>query len=67
MGTILMARNGKKLLCDICKTPHEILVSNTLRYPTWHVCGWCFEKVDALAAREGRWPEAKDFLRLANG
>jgi hypothetical protein len=53
----------KKLACDVCGKFYESLGSYD-DIGDWWVCWRCFEKADVMAAREDRWPEAKDFTQL---
>jgi hypothetical protein len=61
------ARLGPRgtLLCDVCDKPHKTLGRYT-RSGQWAVCGRCFAKADAIAARKDHWPTDDDFARLRN-
>jgi hypothetical protein len=52
----------KKLACDACGRLYETLGS--YGDDRWFVCLRCFEKADAMAAKEDRWPSGRDFARL---
>lgn len=52
-----------KLTCDVCGHLYQTLgvYGDT---EDWFVCLECFSKADAMAAKEDRWPDSKDFARL---
>ena len=52
----------KKLACDACGKPQKTLC--TYDDFRWFVCMRCFEKADAMAAKEDRWPNHQDIVRL---
>jgi hypothetical protein len=52
----------KKLTCDICGKLYETLGSyGNHTDDEWWMCLKCFGKADELAAKEDRWPDARDF------
>jgi hypothetical protein len=58
-------RKRKKLTCDVCEKPFDTLGSyGGGDAEEWWVCFKCFEKADAIAEKEDRWPDAGDFARL---
>jgi hypothetical protein len=53
-----------KLTCDVCGKPHATLGSYGDRdseSQMWWMCLKCFGKADDLAAKQDRWPDARDF------
>ena len=57
MGSITL----KKYPCEVCGTRTTLMAPNST---SWLTCNECFEKVDAMAAKEDRWPAIKDYVRL---
>jgi recombinational DNA repair protein (RecF pathway) len=55
-------KHSNKLICDVCGKSHESLGSYT--GSEWFVCLRCFAKIDAMAAKENRWPNHQDFIQL---
>lgn len=58
-----------KIPCNICGKKFATLGSygdeiNPTTGQRWWLCLQCFEKADALAALENRWPDARDFRHL---
>ena len=60
-----MRRIKTKLRCDCCGKPFQTLGGYTDDPIIWWVCLECFEKADALAAKEDRWPANRDFEAIA--
>jgi hypothetical protein len=63
-GQVKPRKRGRKIQCSICRRWEECLMYEV---PGWWVCVDCFEKADAMAAKEDRWSKPRDFLRLKNG
>jgi hypothetical protein len=56
----------KKLRCDVCGKLYETLGGyGDSAPPGWWICLKCFAKADAIAKREDRWPEPRDFEKVA--
>lgn len=56
-------KRSNKLACDVCGTLHATLGSYDDENK-WFVCFRCFEKADAVAEKEDRWPNGNDFAQL---
>lgn len=59
----------QKMKCDICRKSYESLGSySDEKGPgyngRWWMCNKCFEKADELAAKNDRWPDARDFKKV---
>jgi hypothetical protein len=50
------------LLCDICDKPQKTL--GVHEGSKWSICMKCFERADAIAERQDRWPNDDDFVYL---
>ena len=57
-----MMTRKKRLVCDVCGKPQSFLMGN--EDSQWKTCNNCFEKADALAALQDRWPEDADYQYL---
>ncbi len=54
---------SSKLSCRSCGRKFASLIR--YRDDGWWVCNKCFESADALAAKDGRWPDARDCAHAA--
>lgn len=49
----------RKLKCDVCDKLYPTL--GNYGDKEWWLCLKCFAKADALAAKDDRWPDERDF------
>lgn len=61
MKNVMSRKN--KLACSICEKGFATLGCYN-DGGGWWLCNKCFSKADALAARDDRWPDARDYIRL---
>lgn len=52
----------RKLICDVCGKGFDTL--SIYSDERWAVCLHCFDKADARAVAQDRWPDARDFRAL---
>lgn len=61
---------ARKLKCDLCGKLHATLGGyeddGGSHDGSWWVCLKCFAKADKLAAKDDRWPDARDFRMISD-